>query len=253
MPFTGKFGALNDIRICQLGCQGIVCVNTFAGYHLKPNSSCLWTSDLVLLNEILIIFSSHSQTVHVTKATAWSLHPQRVVWMGVGEIYGSTSYYFPEVLLSYLTCWYLKEIWFLWHLTTRRWFRTQLVVSQELPSSGVHPNKGLLLSQHPVMTCLLRWNPQQVGGLHHTMWNKLICLTRMRKWAEKNFAGFYQRQNPFLCLGCDKRGGTEGVVSIRTSLHGCFDNTDASVGGRELDTDFPVLSGHQWPLKHHTK
>lgn len=92
MPFIGKFRALNDIHIYQLGCQGIVCVNTFAGYHLKPNSSCLWTSDLMLLNEILYIFSSHSQTVHVTKATAWSPHPQRVFCMwewGLGKSMGA--------------------------------------------------------------------------------------------------------------------------------------------------------------------
>lgn len=59
-----------------------------------------------------------------------------------------------------------------------------------------------------------------------------------------------QRQNPFLCLGCDKRCGPGGEVSI---MHGCFDNTDASVGGREMDIDFPVLCWHQWPLRGHTK
>lgn len=81
MPFTGKFRVLNDINIYHMGCQGILCVNTFAEYHLKPNSSYLWASDLVFLNKVLYVFFSHSKAVHVTKAVAWSLHPQRVsVW-----------------------------------------------------------------------------------------------------------------------------------------------------------------------------
>lgn len=77
MPFTGKFRVLNDIHIYQMGCQGLLCVNTFAEYHLKPNSSYLWASDLVFLNKVLYIFFSQSKAVHVTKAMAWSLHPQR--------------------------------------------------------------------------------------------------------------------------------------------------------------------------------
>lgn len=56
MPFTGKFRVLNDIRIYQMGCQGILCVNTFAEYHLKPNSSYLWAFDLVFLNKVLYTF-----------------------------------------------------------------------------------------------------------------------------------------------------------------------------------------------------
>lgn len=136
MPFTGKFGALNDIRIYQLGCQGILCVNTFAGYHLKPNSSCLWTSDLVLLNEILYTFSSHSQTVHVTKATAWSLHPQRVVCVwerGLGKSMRA------QVLNSMRFSWALSYAGTLRkygsygiQLPSNHWFRAQLVVSQNL-------------------------------------------------------------------------------------------------------------------------
>ena len=84
MPFTGKFRVLNDIHIYQMGCQGILCVNTFAEYHLKPNSSYLWVSDLVFPNKVLYIFFLHSKAVHVTKAMAWSLHLQRVSVCGDG-------------------------------------------------------------------------------------------------------------------------------------------------------------------------
>lgn len=82
MPFTGKFRVLNDIYIYQMGCQGIICVNTFAECHLKPNSSYLWASGLVFLNKVLYVWVlSLSEVVHVTTAMAWSPHPQMVpVW-----------------------------------------------------------------------------------------------------------------------------------------------------------------------------
>lgn len=74
MLFTGKFRVLNDIHIYQMGCQGMLRVNTFVEYHLKLNSSYLWVFDL-FLNKVLYFFSAHSRAVHITKAVI--LQPQR--------------------------------------------------------------------------------------------------------------------------------------------------------------------------------
>lgn len=63
-------------------CQGTLCVNTFAEYHLKSNFSYLQAFDLVVLNKVLYTFFPTKKTVQVMKAKAWYFHPQS---LSVGE------------------------------------------------------------------------------------------------------------------------------------------------------------------------
>lgn len=81
-------------------------------------------------------FCSHSQTVHVTKATAWSLHPQRVVCVWERGLEKSMK---AQVLNSVRFSWALSYAGTLRkygsygiQLPSNHWFRAQLVVSQNL-------------------------------------------------------------------------------------------------------------------------